>query len=494
MVFGFLRGRVRCYNASPSPQGAHCDKLHKKEVHYADLQTKVTWGSPELYNSYVIIADKAMSEYGYCRTQSFTFIQPVRIWLALDPAFRTAETFIEKQNWTRTSAVISLSGNLPDRVLYSKEFIPGTIEIPGVNCDYIQSGVMEPIILFELLEAPTYGLYARNLRGTGFGEEREGATDNYIIKDLDIKYAWDMGMSSRSWIVNVEARSAVADCGDTIIILSPFEDDTIYRINDTTVIRKGKGFPLPDLLPGLVDADGVHADAINNAANGVVMFRINNQSNVPVKKQFIIVLFEDLNGDFLYTRDADRRIGSAVVQGIDSNQVKTYLVSVNGNLSFPNRAICAFVDADNWIVETDEWNNVATSGTSCEDYTRPMFVCTDTTAVGYDSTRARVPAFADTVIYCYLNDSNNDSVINTEDSLYALFVYSNKLHAINAKEIRSSVRSISMLSHQWISYSTISPATAHPRSSQETDSTPIPALSSGTPPSGSPAVRPSGRL
>jgi hypothetical protein len=166
---------------------------------------------------------------------------------------------------------------------------------------------------------------------------------------------------------------------------------------------------------------------------GVVLFRINNQSKIPVNKQFIIVLFEDLNGDFLYTRNEDRRIGSAVVQGIDSNQVKTYLVSVKGNLSFPNRAICAFVDADNWIVETDEWNNVATRGTSCEDYIRPVFVCSDTSIAGYDSTRARVPAFADTVIYCYLTDSNNDSVINTEDSLYVLFVYSNKLHAINAE-------------------------------------------------------------
>jgi hypothetical protein len=165
---------------------------------------------------------------------------------------------------------------------------------------------------------------------------------------------------------------------------------------------------------------------------GVVLFSINNQSKIPVNKQFIIVLFEDLNGDILYIRNEDRRIGSAVVQGIDSNQVKTYLVSVKGNLSFPNRAICAFVDADNWIVETDEWNNVATSGTSCEDYTRPVFVCTDTTAVGYDSTRARVHEFADTAIICYLVDTNNDSLVTTEDSLYALFVYNNQLHAINA--------------------------------------------------------------
>jgi hypothetical protein len=62
-----------------------------------------------------------------------------------------------------------------------------------------------------------------------------------------------------------------------------------------------------------------------------------------------------------------------------------------------------------------------------------MFVCTDTTAAGYDSTSVRVPVFADTVIYCYLNDTNNDSLINTDDSLYALFVYSNKLHIINAR-------------------------------------------------------------
>jgi hypothetical protein len=399
---------------------------------YLDLQTQVTWGSPELYNSYVIITEKAMSEYGYCRTQSFTFTQPVRIWLALDPDFRTAETFIETQNWTRTSAVISLSGNLPDRVLYSKEFAPGTVEIPGVNCDYIQSGVMEPIVLFELLEAPAYGLIARNLRVTGFGDERSGTTENYIIKDLDVKYAWDMGMSSQSWIVNVEARSAIADRGDTMVVLTPFVDDTIIRMNDTTIIREGNSFTLPDLLPGLVDADGVHVNAINNTADGVVMFRINNQSKIPVTKQFIIVLFEDLNGDYLYTRNDDRRIGSAVVQGIDSNQVKTYLVSVKGNLSFPNRAICSFVDADNWIVETEEWNNVATSGTSCEDYTRPVYVCTDTTVAGYDSTRARVPAFADTVIYSYLIDTNNDSLINTDDSLYALYVFNNKLHAINA--------------------------------------------------------------
>ncbi|HEX2957870.1 MAG TPA: hypothetical protein VHO70_13625 [Chitinispirillaceae bacterium] len=401
-------------------------------VPYADLQTKITWGSPELYNGYVIIGQEAISEYGYCRTQSFTFIQPVRIWLALDPTFRTTETFIEKQNWIRTSAVVSLSGNLPDRVLYSKEFVPGTVEIPGVNCDYIQSGVMEPIVMFELLEAPTFGLVARNLRVTGFGDERTGTTDSYIIKDLDIKYAWDMGMSSRSWIVNVEARSAVADRGDTLVVLTPFVDDTIIRINDSLIVREGNRFALPDLLPGLLYADGVHVDAVNNAADGVVMFRINNQSKIPVNKQFIIVLFEDLNGDFLYTRNDDRRIGSAVVQGVDSNQVKTYLVSVKGNLSFPNRAICAFVDADNWIVETDEWNNVATSGTSCENYVRPVFTCIDTTAAGYDSTSVRVPAFADTAIICYLTDTNNDSLVNNDDSLYALFVYSNKLHAVNA--------------------------------------------------------------
>lgn len=249
------------------------------------------------------------------------------------------------------------------------------------------------------------------------------------------------GMIPMPSFLNVEARSAVADRGDTIIVLSPFVDDTILYINDTTVVRKGKQFYLPDLLPGYVMADSVEINAMDLSARGMVRVGINNRSDVAVDGQFLIVLFEDLDGDFQYNRTIDKRIGQAYVQGVGANEIKLYQIDIEDTLSFPNRAIFAFVDASDWIVEYDEWNNVKSSGTSCEDFMKTGYVCPeppDAIIPGMpvccvdDSMTAGLPEMRDTTLFCYLYDSNGDSIVDDNDSLCIVYIYDYKLHAVNA--------------------------------------------------------------
>ena len=397
---------------------------------------EIVYISPEL-EGVTIVIDSIL--YDYCKIRSFTVDQPVRIWLGMDPAFRSAGTFISREGWERTGTVISLSHNLADRVVFQKEFRPGRIEIPGVNCDYPQPGVTSPIIFIEYLEAPSRGLITKNLKAAGFGDERFAQTENYIVQNMDVIYAWDIGMESRSWKMNVEARSATANPGDTLIILSPFTDDTILSINDSMVVREGNRFYLPDLLPGLVAADSVVVNAIDLTARGAVRIGINNRSDIPVNTDFIIVLFEDMDGDFNYSRNKDRRLGSAIVRGIGANEIRLYQISIDDTLSFPKRAICAFVDANEWVIEHDEWNNVRSSGTSCEGFTQKEYFEVQDNETGMigdwgsvESLTSGLPEFRDTAVFCYLTDFNRDSSIDEIDTLCVVYTFNNRLYAINA--------------------------------------------------------------
>ncbi len=389
---------------------------------------------PEQLKGLIMIEDSSYTDY--CRNQTFNFSQPVRIWLGVDPSFRTSGTFLQYDNWEKTDMIISLSG-LPDRVLWHKIFDPGTITIPGVHCDYYQPGVMNPIIIIEYLEAPSRGLYARNLKVTGFGDERRAETENYIVKNLDVVYSYEIEMSSRSWIMNIETRSAIAHPSDTIKVLTPFGDGTVYKINDTTVIRPENQFYLSELMPLMVAVDSVRVNAIDLRAQGIVRVAFKNNSTVSVNKPFVVILFEDRNGDFTYN-SYDKRLGSITVNSIRAGEFKLYQINLDDTISFPNRTLFSFIDATDQIAEMDDWNNVGSSGTTCENYQRPVFVekIDDSLNVGrwghVDSLTSGLPSTIDSTIFCYIKDFNGDSLIDEDDTLDIVYTYNNRLYAVNA--------------------------------------------------------------
>lgn len=389
---------------------------------------------PKQLEGLIMVEDSSYIDY--CRNRTFNFSQPVRIWLGVDPVFSTSGTFLQYDNWNRTDLVISITG-LPDRIVWYKNFDPGTITIPGVHCDYYQPGVMNSVIIIEYLEAPSRGLYARNLKVTGFGDERRAETGNYIVKNLDVVYSYEIEMSSRSWIMNIETRSAIAHPSDTIKVLTPFGDGTVYKINDTTVIRPENQFYLSELMPLMVAVDSVRVSAIDLRAQGIVRVAFKNNSTVSVNRPFVVILFEDLNDDFTYN-SYDKRLGSITVNGIGAGETKLYQINLDDTISFPNRTLFSFIDATEQIDEMDDWNNVGSSGTVCDNYIIPSFVVEidDSGEVGkwghVDSLTAGLPAFRDSTIFCYISDLNGDSLIDEDDTLCIVYTYNNRLYAINA--------------------------------------------------------------
>lgn len=236
---------------------------------------------------------------------------------------------------------------------------------------------------------------------------------------------------------------------DTISILSAFVDtvlkwdsayvDTTIEISDT--------FSLSDLVPVMVNADSVMVKATDLSAEGYVRVAFTNRSDRKVAVPFVVLLFEDLNGDYHYNSN-DRYLGSTTIENIEPNEYAVYDIHIRGEISFPKRAIFAFVDADQYVTELDEWNNVRSSGTSCENVTVPQyFEEIDSTGMmgewgSVDSLTDSLPAIRDTTVFCYIKDFNGDSLIDYNDTLCILYTNNYRLHAVNALTLDSLLTSI----------------------------------------------------
>jgi hypothetical protein len=195
---------------------------------------------------------------------------------------------------------------------------------------------------------------------------------------------------------------------------------------------------LAELMPLLVAADSVEVNAIDLRARGMVRISFNNRSLVTVNKPFVVILYEDINGDYQYTRYIDKRLGSISVNGIEANEIKVYQIDLDNALSFPNRALYSFIDATDQIQEHNERNNVKSSGTTCEGYSIPEYVqqIDSSRTAGMwgnaDSLLAGLTAIRDTTIFCYLKDFNGDTHIDEEDTLCIVYTHNYRLYAVNA--------------------------------------------------------------
>jgi predicted outer membrane repeat protein len=389
------------------------------------------------------------------------FEKPVRIYIGVDPNFNTDGSFLETEYWTKTSSVLKFNKYMPDYTVWTKDFAADSeLTIPGINCGKYRDGVYNYVIIAEPLESPVYNYHAKNLSVRGFGDQRETRSENFTIKNLDVSYAFKTGMRSDNWTVNVNMTGGKAARGDTLGVLSAFEDTVVYRDGVTpgsgeTVIVDDS-FPLPDLVPVLVNADSVTVKAIDLSAKGFVRVAFTNRSSKPVTLPFVVVLFEDLNGDYQYSSNSDKFLGRTYVEKLAPHEYAVYEIPVNDTLSFPKRSLFAFVDADDWVDEISEWNNVISSGTSCEGYERGVYVENADTAgvvgkwgtvaelIGGDSSRSPLPALRDTTVFSYLKDYNRDSLIDYDDSLSILYTYNNRLHAVNALTHDSLFQSVTI--------------------------------------------------
>ncbi|NLE02342.1 MAG: hypothetical protein GX640_20960 [Fibrobacter sp.] len=374
------------------------------------------------------------------------FGNPVRIYLGVDPNYPVESSFLETEYWVKNDRIVRFNRYLPDYGIWSKDFASGVaITIPGINCNGYKKNVYNFVVIVEPLQFPVFNYTARDLTVSGFGDDRSASSDSFVVKNLDVSYAWEMDMSSNSWVMNVTMNGGKSLKDDTTRILSAFIDTIVGKnlsdniLTKEDVIKVSDSFPLPDLVPVMVNADSVTVKAQDLSAEGLVRVSFTNKSSKSVTVPFVIVLFEDLNNDFQFSSSIDRYLGRTYIESLEGNEYAVYEITIKGEMSFPHQAIFAFVDADRWVDEIDEWNNVISSGNSCrnysaEDFTENVNQTTGNAGVWGNaaSLTTGLPQLMDTMVFCYLKDFNRDSLTNDQDTLCIIYTYNNRLHAVNA--------------------------------------------------------------
>ncbi|MCA9961768.1 MAG: VCBS repeat-containing protein, partial [Anaerolineales bacterium] len=117
-----------------------------------------------------------------------------------------------------------------------------------------------------------------------------------------------------------------------------------------------------DLLVTAVNPDALDIDPTTLVAAGPVAVGVQNRGGSAVNGRFDIILFEDLDGDALYS-SADQLLGSRTYSGtLQSDEAVTLTIPAAGVMQFRDNLVYALVDSRAEIPELDENNNITHSG------------------------------------------------------------------------------------------------------------------------------------
>ncbi|MCA9889521.1 MAG: hypothetical protein KC546_14170, partial [Anaerolineae bacterium] len=127
------------------------------------------------------------------------------------------------------------------------------------------------------------------------------------------------------------------------------EDNNVYR---STV------YLTPDLSVADVDASGLFVNPHTLAASGLLAADV--VSPVKVVRPFAITFFEDIDSDGTFTA-ADNILAVAEGRNLLPGIPQRVTAYAEGAVEFAGRAIYAFVDSDDIVIESDESNNIEQS-------------------------------------------------------------------------------------------------------------------------------------
>lgn len=121
----------------------------------------------------------------------------------------------------------------------------------------------------------------------------------------------------------------------------------------------------PDLVPLVVDAQGVTVGATAYELSGTLSVRIANRGYVSAGNGAELVAFADRDGDGMVD-DGEPVFGRSLLSGsIEAGSDTLVQLSVSGAADFRDAPVTARIDAKNLIVERDEANNALISAGSC---------------------------------------------------------------------------------------------------------------------------------
>ncbi len=152
--------------------------------------------------------------------------------------------------------------------------------------------------------------------------------------------------------------AAVADNGANGADPTPADNSA----TDTdTVLRK------PDLAVPGVDASQTQLNLESLALSGDVLVRLENRGTLEVTTPFEVTVFEDTNGDGLWTPGTDNLLGQQTYSApLAAGQTVPFAVPVSGTVTFRGNRILAVADSAGVVDELSETNSVGSTASGCE--------------------------------------------------------------------------------------------------------------------------------
>jgi hypothetical protein len=122
----------------------------------------------------------------------------------------------------------------------------------------------------------------------------------------------------------------------------------------------------PDLVVSSVDAGGVTFGPGERDVTGTVSATITNTGAADTGAGFIVLFFEDKNGNGSYDSGSDIVLGSTTLAALAAGTTVVAGVEVSGTVSFRGNLMYAYVDSANAVAESDEANNYSNTGLACQ--------------------------------------------------------------------------------------------------------------------------------
>jgi hypothetical protein len=367
-----------------------------------------------------------------CGSRTLALPTPVHLVAALHPGWVPV---FEAAGWTRKEGVVRWNLELPEYLLYGKDFASSPVDVPLWPCGERALAPPAPIVFVETREHPKLGLKASGLKVHGIGGTREAVGPTLSLRNLDVTYLPRQVLASASFRLYAALTPGEAVPSDTLVLWSPFGDTVLSRVvggapqplaKRTVLVRKH--LALADLAPTVLHADSVVVDAYDLSTQGRVRLELANSGGEDVTTRFRIVLFEDLDGDFAYDPVREEALGEAQVRGLAAGETLSLAMRLSGKVRFPGKTFLAVVDADHEVVESKEENNALSSRGICAGFKAPTFtVAQDLSHPRVEEARRAGRAYGVEV----LTDDNGDGAVDAADHPVLVEVRGGEVEAVD---------------------------------------------------------------
>lgn len=124
----------------------------------------------------------------------------------------------------------------------------------------------------------------------------------------------------------------------------------------------------PDLVPLKFDLSGVTTDTQRLRISGTAMVKFQNKGDDKITTPFRITVFEDKDGDGIYTAATDLLLGSwDYSTPMNPNMVGVVSINLSGTVTFRDAPIYAMLDSGQVVFEQNKSNNSIRKGSVCEN-------------------------------------------------------------------------------------------------------------------------------